>query len=358
MTVRYWLACLAAALVALLCAGTARADTGSLSITTEGGQPDPVAYIPRVFTVSGTATGTGKHLYVKHRAAGGTGCAPSAFSDTGTWPDASFYGPAVSSAFTFQKILTVRSPGTWLFCFWLAADETATTTPIAQTITFREPAGTIGAAVYPAVPRPGQAAQITVAGSTESARRVYAKIRPADGPPCATSYDADPGGGFIGGWSVDGPFSISANATEAYPGSYLICLWLAGASDDSLPIGGVRQQGYVVERPPQPHVTSIAILNCRTGKHLKRVRARTTKSVCLRYRFSTPPAPGLSVSVAYVTPRHVIYKAVRMTWPGGASTTMTSKALPSRAYLHRRGTWFAVLRVDGAWVRTKSVHVM
>ena len=212
----------------------------------------------------------------------------------------------MSSAFTFQKILTVRSPGTWLFCFWLAADETATTTPIAQTITFREPAGTIGAAVYPAVPRPGQAAQITVAGSTESARRVYAKIRPADGPPCATSYDADPGGGFIGGWSVDGPFSISANATEAYPGSYLICLWLAGASDDSLPIGGVRQQGYVVERPPQPHVTSIAILNCRTGKHLKRVR-RARRSPCACATASRPRRPPVCRCrwPTYPAPRHL-----------------------------------------------------
>jgi hypothetical protein len=346
------------ALVSLLCAGTARADTGSLSITTTDGQPDPVAYIPRVFTVSGTATGTGKHLYIKHRAAGATGCASSAFSDSGSWPDASWYGPAVSGAFTFQKILTVRSPGTWLYCFWLATDETAPTAPIAQTITFREPAGTIGAAVYPAVPRPGQRAQITVAGSTESSRRVYAKIRSADGPPCASSYDADPGSEFVGGWSVDGAFSINASATEADPGTYLICLWLAGDSADSLPIGGVRQQTYAVVRPPPPRVSSIAILNCRTGKHLKLIRAHATTSVCMRYRFSTPPAAGLSVSVAYVTPRHVMYKMVSMTWPGGTSTTMTSKALPVRAYLHRRGTWYAVLRVDGAWVRTKALHVI
>ena len=53
-----------------------------------------------------------------------------------------------------------------------------------------------------------------------------------------------------------------------------------------------------------------------------------------------------------------MYKMVSMTWPGGTSTTMTSKALPVRAYLHRRGTWYAVLRVDGAWVRTKALHVV
>ena len=87
------------------------------------------------------------------------------------------------------------------------------------------------------------------------------------------------------------------------------------------------------------------------------VRARKVKSVCLRYRFSTPPAPGLSVSVAYVTPRHVIYKTVRTMWPGGAATTLTSQGLPARAYKHRRGTWFAVLRVDGAWIKTTALHV-
>ena len=205
----------------------------------------------RVFTVSGTATGA-KRLYVKHRAAGGAGCAPTAFADAGTWPDASFYGAAVNGPFSLERTLAWGKAGTWMFCFWLAADQTPITTASVQTITFREPAGTIGAAVYPAVPRPGQRAQITVAGTTESSRRVYAKIRSADGPPCASSYDVDPGGEFVEGWSVDGAFSINANATEADPGTYLICLWLAGDSADSLPIGGVRQQTYTVVRPPTP----------------------------------------------------------------------------------------------------------
>jgi hypothetical protein len=356
-TVRSLLGALVATVALLVGAAPAMADSASISVAATNGQPDPVAYISRVFTVSGTAT-AGTRLYVKHRLAGGTGCAPSAFADSGSWPDASFYGAAVNGSFSFQRLLAWGRPGTWMFCFWLAGDETTVTTPIMQTVTFREPAGTIGAAVYPAVPRPGQPAQITVAGTTESSRRVYAKIRPADGTPCATSYDADAGGGFVGGWSVDGPFSIDANVTQAYPGAYLICLWLAGSSDDVLPIGGVRQQTYAVVRPRQPQVASIAILDCRTAKHVTRVRARTTRSVCLRYRFSTPPAAGLLVSVAYVTPRHAIYKTVSTTWPSGASTAMTSRALPSRAYLHRHGTWFAVLRVDGAWVRTKSVHVI
>ena len=152
--------------------------------------------------------------------------------------------------------------------------------------------GTLAAGVYPAVPRPGQRSQITVAGTTEASRRVYAKIRPVDGPPCASSYDVDPGGEFIEGWSVDGAFSINANATEADPGTYLICLWLAGDSGDSLPIGGVRQQTYTVVRPPTPRVASIAILNCRTGKHLKLVRAHATKSVCMRYGSRRRPRRG------------------------------------------------------------------
>ena len=333
------------------------ADSASISVAATGGQPDPWPTCAGCSPSAGTATGA-KHLYVKHRAAGGAGCAPTAFSRRGNVARRVFYGAAVNGPFSLERTLAWGKPGTWMFCFWLAADENSVTTPSMQAVTFREPAGTIGAAVYPAVPRPGQRAQITVAGTTESSRRVYAKIRSADGPPCASSYDADPGGEFVGGWSVDGAFSINANATEAEPGTYLICLWLAGDSADSLPIGGVRQQTYAVVRPPTPRVSSIAIINCRTGKHLKLIRAHATTSVCMRYRFSTPPAAGLSVSVAYVTPRHVMYKMVSMTWPGGTSTTMTSKALPVRAYLHRRGTWYAVLRVDGAWVRTKALHVV
>src|SRR5437667_12302726 len=95
-----------ATVVALLAAAsTALAEGASLSVTTAGGQPDPVAHIARVFNVSGTAA-AGKHLYVKHRAAGGAACAPSAFSDSGTWPDVSFYGPAVSGPFSIQRILS------------------------------------------------------------------------------------------------------------------------------------------------------------------------------------------------------------------------------------------------------------
>jgi hypothetical protein len=37
--------------------------------------------------------------------------------------------------------------------------------------------------------------------------------------------------------------------------------------------------------------------------------------------------------------------------------TLTTGALPIRAYKHRRGVWYAVLRVDGQWVKTKSFRI-
>lgn len=358
-TARLAPASLVASFALLVVAGPAlAADSASISVTTPDGHSDPAAYLPRVFTVSGKA-GTSEHLYIKHRAAGGGACAPSAFTDSGTWLDASFYGQPVNGSFSLQRVLTWRSPGAWTFCFWLAGDETAVPpTPLTQTITFRPSAGTIGATITPATPRPGEQAELTVAGSSEAARRVYAKLRLADGTSCAPSYDADPGGSLFDGWSVDGAFSLNATYTQARAGQYLICLWLAGSSDDTLPIGGPQQQTFAVAKPPRPIVSWAATLSCTTRARIRRVRARTRKSICVSYRFSRPPPVGESVAVSFVTPRHVTYKTVHATWSAADAPTMTMGSLPAQAYKRRRGTWRAVLRVDGQWIKTKTFHVI
>jgi hypothetical protein len=343
--------------VALLAgAATALADSASISVTTAAGVPDAAAYLPRTFTFSGTTTGS-KRLYVKHRADGGAPCAPSAYADSGTWLDSSFYGQPVSGSFSFQHVLTWRSPGAWMFCFWLANDETTVVAPLTQTITFRPSAGTIGATITPATPRPGEPAQITIAGSTEAPKRVYAKLRSADGSACAASYDTDPGGSILGGWSVDGNYSISEPYSQATPGRYMLCMWLAGSSDDTLPIGGPQQQTFTIVQPPPPAVESVVALNCRTKRPVKLIRARKVKSICMRYRFSRPPEAGQRLSVAYVTPRNVTYKTLSSTWPAVPPRTLTTGALTIGAYKHRRGVWYAVLRVDGQWVKTKSFRI-
>ena len=349
-------ASLLATVALLVGAGAALADSASTSVTAADGRSDPVAYIPRVFTVSGT-TGASTYLYVKHRAAGGAGCAPSAFADSGTWVDAAFFNVPVSGAFSIQRILTWRTPGTWMFCYWLASSESASTTPMSQTITVRAPTGSIGATVSPNPPRAGDRALITVAGVSEAPRRVYAKIRPADGTSCAPSFDLDPGGSAIDGWSVDGSFSIKTNLNDPVLGQYLICMWLAGSSDDTSPVAGPAAQTFGVVRAQPVAVSSSAILNCRKRTTIKRVQAKTIKSVCMRYRFSSAPFAGERLSVTYITPSRRKYKTVGWVSRGGSAQTISAAALPARAYRNRRGAWRVILRVGGRQVHSRAFRV-
>ena len=338
-------------------AGTALADSAGLSVTAGDGRVDPVAYIPRTITVSGTATGS-KRLFVKHRAAGGAPCASSAFTDTGTFVDGSFYNVPVSGAFTFQKELTWREPGTWMVCFWLASTETSVTTPIAQMVAVRAPAASIGAAIAPNPPRAGDLAQVTVAGVSEATRRVYAKLRPADGMPCAPTFDADPGGAMISGWSVTGPYSLNANINDPTLGTFTVCLWLAGESDDALPVAGPIAQTFTVVRGRSIIVSSTTVLNCRARATLTKVRIRSkVKSVCLRYRFRSAPLKGERLSVTYVTPSHRTYKTVTVTSKGGSSQTLTTAALPVKAYRHRKGLWRVLLQIDNHQVSNRVFRV-
>lgn len=341
----------------LAAAASAMADQAAISVTNATGQADAVAYIPRVFTVSGIATGS-KYLYVKHRAAGGAPCAPSAFTDPGTWVDPAFYGQLVSGPFSLQRILTWRTPGLWMLCVWLAANETELTTPMSQTIAVRAPAGAIAASVSPNPPHAGDVTQITVAGSSEAPRQVFAKLRRADGGSCGPTFDSDPGGGMIGGWSVDGAFSIKANLNDPRAGDYLICMWLAGGSDDGAPVVGPQAQVFTVAPPRRaPSVSTAAALDCRKRKAVHRFKARRVKSVCMRYRFAAQPAAGEALSIAYVSPAHRTYKTIRSTWRTRKTQTYTGGTLPGRAYKHRRGLWRVTLRVAGRAVNTSAFRV-
>jgi hypothetical protein len=343
------------AMAALLgSAGAALADSASISVTAANGASDPVAYIARVFSISGTAS-AGENLYVKHRAAGGAQCAPTAYSDPGRL-STGFYGLAVTGAFNVQRVWTWDAPGAWTFCMWLASSETTITTPIAQTISFRTPGGAIGASINPSVPTAGQRAEVTIAGTSEAPRRIWTKIRPASGA-CAPTYDLDPGQDLIEGWDADGAFDAKRYTTQSTPGQYLICAWLAGSSYDPWPIAGPQALTFTVV-PPPPVVASVATLDCRRRSAVARLRASKVKSVCLRYRFSRPPSAGARLSVTYVTPARRTYKTVTSTWPNGPAQTLTSAALPARAYRHRRGTWRAILRVADKQIKTSSFRVI
>lgn len=248
------LASLLALIAMLVCAGTVLADSASISVTTTAGQSDPAAGVPRIFTLSGVAS-VPEHVYVKARAPGGAPCAPTADSDTGStieqygdWG----YGEEVNGDFSFQKVFTWESPGTEVFCIWLASSGSTITTPITQTITFRAPNGTITATVNPITPTPDEKATITVTGSSEAPEKVFAKIRPSGGAPCAQTYDADTGSSLIDEQEVNGAFTEQATTTQSTAGTYLICLWLASSPNDTSPIAGPQPETFTVASPPPP----------------------------------------------------------------------------------------------------------
>lgn len=232
------------------------ADTATLTVTNGQGNADPTALLPRVFTVSGATTQSGVQAYVKYRATGGAGCAPSAATDTGTILDGAqgpFYGgaPTDNGAFSESDVITWPQAQTLMFCIWIAATPTTATTPFTQIVTFRPPTGTIGATISPATPLTGQPVTITISGASEAPETVYATLRAAGGS-CAPTFASDTGSNLIAGsgQAVNGSYSITETASEATAGSYQVCLWLASSPTDSSPIAGPVPVSFTVAAPP------------------------------------------------------------------------------------------------------------
>ena len=346
------------AVVVLTAASAAMADSAQLTITDTGGHSDPVAGVPRVFTVSGTAA-VSEYLFMKQRPAGGAPCGPSANTDpgstlTGFYDD--FWSKPVTGAFSLPVARTWNTPGTFLFCIWLASSNTAVSTPISQVITFRSPTGTISATVNPVIPRPGQDAQVTVTGASEAPEYVYAKVRAAGGAPCAPTFQSDSGDSVINSAAVNGAFSQQATVNEDTPGSYVLCLWLASSSEDTAPIAGPQAVPFSVVQPPAK-VKAASVLNCTTQRHVGSVRARFVSAVCVRYRFSVTPLPGQKLSVSFITPARRTYKRVSSPWPDQTSPSIIIGSLPSGGYKHRRGVWQAVLRINGKEINRVAFRV-
>ena len=231
----------------------ARADSATITVTNTAGQSDPVAGVPRVFTLSGVAA-VPERIFVKHRAPGGAPCAPSAETDSGSTLPSYFpewgWDSEVNGSFSFQHVFTWDSVGSEVFCIWLAENEkTIVNTPITQTITFRAPTGTITATVSPTTPSPAQQFTVTITGASEASEEVFATLRPAGGAACAPTFQADSGQGLVNGQNVNGSFSIQSTASESNAGTYLVCLWLADSASSTPAIAGPQPETFTVASP-------------------------------------------------------------------------------------------------------------
>jgi hypothetical protein len=354
LTVRFVLTFLAATVALLAGAGAAMANSVATSVTTGTGQSDPVAHVPRVFTIAGSVTGT-QRLYIKVRPAGGAACAPSAITDPGRWLSGFAGEPIVSGAFTFQKVLTWDASGAWAFCYWLAPSDSAIAAPLTQTIAFRPPAGAIDATISPLVPKPDQYAKLTISGATEAPAQVFAKTRPV-GAPCAPTYAADPGTALRNGEDVEGRYATYPQTSQSKVGQYVICMWLMGAPPDTALVAGPVSRVFSVVQPPAV-ASALSPVNCATGHAVKRFRAGRIKSVCARYRFATEPRNAAKVSVSFVAPSRRTWSTRGFRWHDGQSPKVTTGSLPKRAYATRLGTWRVILRVNGRQIRSTSFRV-
>jgi hypothetical protein len=301
-------------------AGSALADSASLSFLDGSGQNDPVADIGRTFTLSGT-TAASERIYVKVRAPGGAACAPSARVDTGSYLESSasysnyFDGETVNGDYTLRQADTWNgSPGTYMFCIWIASGDNSPVTPITQMVTFRAPTGTVSGAVNPAAVALGQDTTLTVSGVSEAPERVYATVRGAGGAPCAADADADSGTDLIDGTAVNGSFSIPATVSgrDRAAGTYVICIWVADSSSDTTPVAGPQPTSFtVVAPPPAPPVppscvvpqlvagvsqsdafTALVAANCTVGKRSYVASARYARGALIK----TTPVGGTTLA--------------------------------------------------------------
>lgn len=297
-----------AAVVVLIGAGPALADSATLSVTTTTGASDPVAGVGRVFTLSGSSA-VPSRIWVKYRPAGGAPCAPSALTDSGTKLfQFIFYGEDVNGTIDIAQASTWSLPGTFVFCFWIAPTESAVATPFTQAITFRAPTGTVTATIDPIIPLVGQTAAITVTGASEAPAQVFATVRAAGGAGCAPTYGADTGSSVLSGSAVDGAFSIPATTTQSTAGNYVLCLWLAQSSSDPRPIAGPQPQPFTVVAPPPPlplppppesitASTTVRRAAARySGRIVSRADCRSRRTVVLRRSGSGTRTFGRAVS--------------------------------------------------------------
>jgi hypothetical protein len=215
-------------------------------------------------------------VYVKYRNPGGAPCGPTADSDSGDWIGNSYYGWGEANGnFDFREVRSWGTPGTYMFCIWLAPGSASSATAITQMITFRAPTGTISATLNPVNPAPGQSTSVTVSGVSEAEERVYATVRGA-GVPCSATYDADynlsGSSSVFEGTAVSGNFALTDTLSQSTAGSYVLCLWLADGGADLSPVAGPQPIPFTVGVPTPP-----AAVNPGPTVECKKARSQRTK---------------------------------------------------------------------------------
>jgi hypothetical protein len=85
---------------------------------------------------------------------------------------------------------------------------------------------------------------IAVSGTAERPALVHARVRFADGSPCAPTYASADGRSLVRDAAVDGAFSLRLATTPAKAGRYRVCVWLARSVRDPSPLAAPLALGF------------------------------------------------------------------------------------------------------------------
>jgi|GEM_PF-2822456 len=225
------------------------AANAALSVALVGGDALEDRAMTFIFTGSTSAT---NEIYATFRVSGGVPCAPSFRADSGS-------GIVFGEPSGTQEILTRDDPGAYVLCAYLAASSSdppieAFTLPV----TVRPNTATL-AIQAPVAGNPGVAVPVTLAGTTELGRELYAKSKPVGSGPCAQSRSADPSSdSFAFFESALGAFAVPRLAGPfASVGQYTLCAWLQESSTDV--VAEAAASAVVTIVPPIPVLTSLEV---------------------------------------------------------------------------------------------------
>ncbi|MDP2711317.1 MAG: hypothetical protein Q8O56_08860 [Solirubrobacteraceae bacterium] len=238
----------AIATVAALALAPAAAQA-ALSVVLVGG--DALEDRPMTFIATGTTSGT-SHIYAKFRPAGGVPCAPSYSADSG----AGLFFRDVSGT---QKVTQQGEPGAYLLCAYLASSSTAAPSEqFALPVNVRPNNATLALLVPPRA-HPGAGVPVTLVGTTELGRTLFAKAKPIGAGPCGQSRAADPAtDSFAFSLPASGAFGLPRLAGPFRDvGQYTLCAWLQESSSDAVAEASASAVLNIV--PPVPVLTSLDV---------------------------------------------------------------------------------------------------
>ena len=248
LNTRAWRALEVVVLAGFACApATAQA---ALSITLVGG--DALEERPMTFVASGTTDAT-NDIWASLRLSGGVPCAPSHAADAGG--NLLFFGEPSGT----QEIETVEEPGAYVVCAYLASDFDAV--PVER---FTLPVNVRPNNASIAIQAPVRGVQdmptpVTLAGTTELGRQLFARAKPVGSGPCGQSMAADPSSGtFAYAEPALGTFGVPRLAgpfSEA--GRYTLCAWVQEHYNDVVAEAGATAVIDIV--PPIPVLRSLTM---------------------------------------------------------------------------------------------------